>query len=1100
MRTLTEVFAPGASPLPEGLRTLVVSPERFVEPGMTVRATFAFYNMGGAPATGLRVRFNLPEGLRYLVGSAQVDGVPLDERDGETALLSINGADIGEVPPVGERRISLSYLVAPTIENGTVIELQAALASLEIPVIGSNIVRLVARSAPELQNAATGVSLEPVREARPGEEIRIAARVFNAGQSSAHDVIAVLPIPDHTTYVPGSARIDGREVAVDERGDPFGFAHAPVAATTLGAGAAVLVEYRARIAVPLENGTVLAVDGAVASAETPEFPLPRAELVVESKSRFDGEETALVVSGETEIEPGERIRIALVAKNTGTCDARQVSARIELPPELRYAAGSRTIDLRPIGEAPEPGLYTFDRIAAGQRIEAALEAYAITPGRDGTHLPLRATLTWSTGSRTLERALTLRARPRFLEGRNRIEVPRGSLSPGEPLSIVVHVVNDGTTRATGARLSLSCDDALQDRRYRLDDGEEDELSAEPIDLGTLEPLEPRTITLHARVASPLADRTELRVVASLSTAELEHAWRGSVTLVVRSRPRFTPTGSRLMRLGTEPLRPDRATDVRVRIENEGSDVARDVRLALRISPEARIEAVDGASRDGATLIFGDVDAGAVAEATVRIRLERFVDHGSVISVDGRLSGVGFLTFGLYPVTITTEATPEFRDGAVLRTQPAETVESGAPVSFSLMLRNTGDGSARKLTIAVPPVANTVYIPGSTSVNEVALLDVDGGSLLWHHDGLVLEDIAPGVEVIVRWAAIVNTPLPLGTVIEAQAQLAWDGGARHVVEAQPLRVRSMPAFAVRANGLPFNVSGVAAPESAVDPASGASRARTGTSAITASPAIAALPRAVPIRPEQSANISDAEFVDAGSESIPLVPTPSVSAPTVVLELPEERLGRTLRYLEQVDFQGLITHVFALRALFPDAIVGVDEPVQRKLDALRESLRATLDRLFIKLRLPRYALTSKDLEDGATRTALQALLDAIASSGVHRAALPPSPNLRIVGTLDLADLAAKSSSLEGAPLGSVAPWLALVPLIGSTIEQGSNTSDAVGRYAEALANALTRVAPLPLGEFHRVLTSSANAALDEALHDVVRVLRRSLEMQMSVGDRA
>ena len=60
MRTLSEVFAPGAPTLPEGLRTLVVSPERELEPGMTVRAAFTFRNQGGAVATGVRVRFTLP--------------------------------------------------------------------------------------------------------------------------------------------------------------------------------------------------------------------------------------------------------------------------------------------------------------------------------------------------------------------------------------------------------------------------------------------------------------------------------------------------------------------------------------------------------------------------------------------------------------------------------------------------------------------------------------------------------------------------------------------------------------------------------------------------------------------------------------------------------------------------------------------------------------------------------------------------------------------------------------------------------------------------------------------------------------------------------
>ncbi|MDQ2991890.1 MAG: hypothetical protein M3R30_03585 [Candidatus Eremiobacteraeota bacterium] len=58
MRSLTEGFAPGTPTLPEGLRTLAVSPDRELEPGMAVRAAFTFRNQGGAPATGVR-----PEGL-----------------------------------------------------------------------------------------------------------------------------------------------------------------------------------------------------------------------------------------------------------------------------------------------------------------------------------------------------------------------------------------------------------------------------------------------------------------------------------------------------------------------------------------------------------------------------------------------------------------------------------------------------------------------------------------------------------------------------------------------------------------------------------------------------------------------------------------------------------------------------------------------------------------------------------------------------------------------------------------------------------------------------------------------------------------------------
>ena len=51
---------------------------------MTVRATFTFRNYGGAVATGVRVRFNLPEGLVYLVGSGELDRTPCSTTNSAT--------------------------------------------------------------------------------------------------------------------------------------------------------------------------------------------------------------------------------------------------------------------------------------------------------------------------------------------------------------------------------------------------------------------------------------------------------------------------------------------------------------------------------------------------------------------------------------------------------------------------------------------------------------------------------------------------------------------------------------------------------------------------------------------------------------------------------------------------------------------------------------------------------------------------------------------------------------------------------------------------------------------------------------------------------
>src|SRR5579884_212521 len=177
MRTLTDVFTPGAPTLLEGLRTLVVSLERELEPGMTVRASFTFRNQGGATASGVRVRFNLPEGLVYLVGSGQLDGTALDDEQGNSPLLARAGADIGDVAAGEERRIEISYSVAGAIENGSTVELQAAVAAFELAPVGSNVVRLVAHSRPALENPLTNAAVEARGEARPGSEATVTVRV-----------------------------------------------------------------------------------------------------------------------------------------------------------------------------------------------------------------------------------------------------------------------------------------------------------------------------------------------------------------------------------------------------------------------------------------------------------------------------------------------------------------------------------------------------------------------------------------------------------------------------------------------------------------------------------------------------------------------------------------------------------------------------------------------------------------------------------------------------------------------------------------------------------------------------------------------------------
>ncbi|GAC1539683.1 MAG: hypothetical protein NVS2B17_15180 [Candidatus Velthaea sp.] len=469
-----------------------------------------------------------------------------------------------------------------------------------------------------------------------------------------------------------------------------------------------------------------------------------------------------------------------------------------------------------------------------------------------------------------------------------------------------------------------------------------------------------------------------------------------------------------------------------------------------------------------------------------------------------VAGAGFLPFALEPVTIATLAEPNFADGAQLRTQPIESVDAGEAMYVRLVARNTGDGSASRLVVRAALPEYTAYVPGSTSINDVPLLDAAGGSVLWSPAGLVLEDVDPGVEISVRYCVIINTPLPAGTLIAPNAELSYDGGATVPLGASAVRVRSTPAFAVRASGLPFSVAGVA-PRTA-DVLRDVAHSPAAPTPMLPPPA-AALPRAVPVMPPQPQ--ARGEIVDARFAAVAATPAPPLARqakavdarrPDVRLAFTREALERALAFMEQSEYGGLVSHLFVLRTLFPDGIVGFNGEVEVKFAAERDALRGVVDRLFIKMRMPRYALTAKDLEDRAARSALVDLVAGLRNAAPDSPIASSSSPIVLEGTVDRERIVTNLGALEGEPLGSARPWLVLAELLPSKISWPAGSSDALGTYRNALLATLMNVASLPIEEFHRVLTGSNNTALDAALGDVRAALRDALEATATVPDRA
>ncbi len=1067
--SLTGLFAPGSSALAESLRTLVVEPARAAQPGDTIRVHFSFSNLGGAAATGVRVRFSHPQGVEHVADGDLVDDAPLGEG---VSFVDPPGAPVADLEPNGARRVTATFRVNETIEDGSTLVFQAALVTDQTPLAASNVERIVVRSRPDLRNSATLVLLAAPAQPKPGDVVTVRATVRNAGSSSAHDVVVMLPVPEHTSYVPHSARVDGRVVTSIE-GEAFDYDSATIVSERLAPGAAVQLEYQATIDSPLADGTRIRATGSVGSRETSEFAIASAEIVVASPVDFGGEETGLTLQCDDVVTPGMRVPMIVRALNVGTGIAERMQVVFTLPSGLIYAPGSASVDGQPVADDAIEGLsFSLGALPAGRMVEVGIAATVAVPAPGQTVLPIDAALRWKTGERAFSRRLAVRVAPRFSRARNFVEADRGVAHARDEVAFLIHVYNDGTAPESDVALRIAPGLQLTDVRV----GEGDELFAygEPVALGVVHPHHERIFTVRARIASRVSDRS----TATLGVV-LEHADGGvdlgTASIVVRSRPQIESVrwelGSR------EALRPHRTVDVAVRVHNAGSDVLRDARISLTLPADLAIERAVDARRTGDGLALPDIPAETTHEARFTLRLLQGASGERTLALDGWLHGKGITPVQFSSLEIPTYAQAQFAASTQILANPSESVNAGEPLYYEIRLRNDGDGPADRLTLRVVPTNLAVYVPSSTTLNGIAIPDDAGTSQLWSARGLVLADVNPGVELRLRWEMMVMAPLAAGTPLDTRAVLEWADGVTHAVAAPTVRVQSAPSLSESSAGTPISVarllpSAFVAPEVPAAPEEPAA-------APSPEPAAAQPPRAI------------AEIVAAQPE-LPAPASASAAAelptPLLYVDFSPERLANTIRMLERSDSAGgLIQHLFAMRMLFPEHALGAPTQLSVTFASASRTLRAPLEKLFVRLRMPRLSITGKDIEERDGRDALRTLIDDLAFAPTAVPQAPPEGVVRITGSVELDVVHALSPELESAPIGAVVPWLVNAQLLGTTIYAEGGRSDELEAYRAELLGVFSVLNELPIEEFHRVLTSSVNRTLDDALARVLDALR-------------
>lgn len=776
----------------------------FLEPNDVVRFTITVVNTGNR-ASDIVVRDAIPAATHYVPGSTRVDGVPIADVGGTSALAS--GYSLGAVAFSGDndRVITFEARVAGSAANGTTIQNTALLEVPAVPSAGHSVSSpaMQVKAAPELSTSSKTVAdlTAPVGTYRPGDLVEYTITVANTGNRPATSVVVTDALPAELTFVSatGGGTLAGGTVTW--------------AVGTLAPGANTVLKVQARLVSPLDDGTVVSNRASIGCAQLQPFETPPAQFTVTSG--------ALLVVTKTDehpaqlVRPGDAVTYRIVIRNDGDMAARDVVVSDAIDASLTNVAA-------PTGVVAAGGVTwsaaSDARLAAilpgaGEAVELVLTASVRAPLPNGTTVSNQASVTAEGVTSVLS------------------DDPDTSAS-NDPTTFDVSAQAVLTVTKAVADLSPSTPFKPGDRvRYTItlaaqgDAPIRDVTVTDPVDasltsvaatggtlaggtitwsaatgsagLARLDPGQTVQLAFEATIASSAVDGTVVSNQASAASADLASpvASDGDASQAGAQPTRFTVVSAPVLALTkTVALVGDDDADFNpgdrvrytLRLSNTGTDPATQVQIVDPIDAALSVQDAGGAQLVGGSLRWTSAQASALAsvapgasiELTFTADLRTPLDDGTVVdnqaqatsaeitvpvaSDDPGAPGASDPTrFTVEAFVELAESTKAVRDlmGDSLITRPLDELE------YTIIVRNSGDGNAHDVIVRDP-------IPADLDVVVPANAQQVGGELVWSsatEPRLAL--VAPGQDVTLVFTAFVDALAPAGRVIANQASLS-----------------------------------------------------------------------------------------------------------------------------------------------------------------------------------------------------------------------------------------------------------------------------------------------------------------------------------------
>ncbi|WP_460731826.1 isopeptide-forming domain-containing fimbrial protein [Lysobacter tyrosinilyticus] len=232
-----------------------------VDPGDTLRYTLRIHNTGAVPATGVVLQDEVPPHTTYVAASTRLNGALVNDAAGGSPLVP--GVAIGDIARGAVATVQFNVTVDAGTPNGTLIENQANVRSVELPDLltdgdgnpstGPEPTVVVVGPAQALA-ISKQVAVVGGGAALPGAEVEYLINVRNVSTVAATQVRIVDDLPPQLAYVAGSATLNGSAAGVTVTGNNIVADYTAVNGP-LAPGATATVRLRARIANGLAIGT-----------------------------------------------------------------------------------------------------------------------------------------------------------------------------------------------------------------------------------------------------------------------------------------------------------------------------------------------------------------------------------------------------------------------------------------------------------------------------------------------------------------------------------------------------------------------------------------------------------------------------------------------------------------------------------------------------------------------------------------------------------------------------------------------------------------------------------------------------------------------------